>query len=157
VREHKIDCAFARRPMHLYATGHEDSAREKLEKELDACVRAGLRAQLVDSIALPCRTDAALVLENQAQFHPLEYVREIAQRIANDRCRFFENSEVIEIDEENRTLVTAGGRVLGVTAVAETLPRAIAQAYEGIKLIRFEGLQYRTDIGRKAFGEGRRA
>ena len=54
-------------------------------------------------------------------------------------------------------LVTAGGRVLGVTAVAADLPGAIARAYEGVGLIRFEGMHYRTDIGRKALGEARHA
>jgi phosphoribosylamine---glycine ligase len=52
-------------------------------------------------------------------------------------------------------LVTAGGRVLGVTAVADTLPDAITRAYEGVRLIRFEGMHYRTDIGRRAL-EARR-
>jgi phosphoribosylamine--glycine ligase len=47
-------------------------------------------------------------------------------------------------------LVTAGGRVLGVTAVADDLPAAIAAAYEGVSRIRFEGMHYRTDIGRRA-------
>jgi phosphoribosylamine--glycine ligase len=47
-------------------------------------------------------------------------------------------------------LVTAGGRVLGVTAVAADLPAAIAAAYGGVRKIRFEGMHYRTDIGRKA-------
>jgi phosphoribosylamine--glycine ligase len=47
-------------------------------------------------------------------------------------------------------LVTAGGRVLGVTAVADDLAAAIAAAYEGVGHIRFEGMHYRTDIGRKA-------
>jgi phosphoribosylamine--glycine ligase len=47
-------------------------------------------------------------------------------------------------------LVTAGGRVLGVTAVADDLNRAIAAAYEGVGQIHFEGMHYRTDIGRKA-------
>jgi phosphoribosylamine--glycine ligase len=51
-------------------------------------------------------------------------------------------------------LVTAGGRVLGVTAVADDLAGAIARAYEGVRCIHFEGMQYRTDIGRKALGEG---
>ncbi len=46
-------------------------------------------------------------------------------------------------------LVTAGGRVLGVTAVADDLPSAIARAYEGVRLIHFEGMHYRTDIGRR--------
>ena len=47
-------------------------------------------------------------------------------------------------------LVTAGGRVLGVTAVAEDLTAAIAAAYEGVSRIHFEGMHYRSDIGRKA-------
>jgi phosphoribosylamine--glycine ligase len=51
-------------------------------------------------------------------------------------------------------LVTAGGRVLGVTAVAADLPAAIAAAYAGVRQISFEGVHYRTDIGRKAL-EGR--
>jgi phosphoribosylamine---glycine ligase len=50
-------------------------------------------------------------------------------------------------------LVTAGGRVLGVTAVADGLAAAIAAAYEGVRRIHFEGMQYRTDIGRRALGE----
>jgi phosphoribosylamine--glycine ligase len=48
------------------------------------------------------------------------------------------------------TLVTAGGRVLGVTAVAADVPRAIEAAYDGVRRIRFEGMHFRTDIGRRA-------
>jgi phosphoribosylamine--glycine ligase len=47
-------------------------------------------------------------------------------------------------------LVTAGGRVLGVTALGETIKGAIERAYEAVRLIRWEGVHYRTDIGRKA-------
>jgi len=47
-------------------------------------------------------------------------------------------------------LVTAGGRVLGVSAVAEDLTAATAAAYEGVSRIHFEGMHYRSDIGRKA-------
>ena len=50
-------------------------------------------------------------------------------------------------------LVTAGGRVLGVTAVADTLAEAIARAYAGVRTIHFEGMHYRTDIGRRGRGE----
>ena len=47
------------------------------------------------------------------------------------------------------TLVTAGGRVLSVTALAGALPAAIRSAYDAVKEIRFEGMHYRTDIGRR--------
>jgi phosphoribosylamine--glycine ligase len=45
---------------------------------------------------------------------------------------------------------TAGGRVLGITAVAETLQKAVDRAYEAAAQIDFEGKYYRTDIGKKA-------
>lgn len=44
---------------------------------------------------------------------------------------------------------TAGGRVLGVTSAGEDLAGAIARTYYAVRMIRFEGMHYRTDIGRK--------
>ena len=46
--------------------------------------------------------------------------------------------------------LTAGGRVLGVSAAGTTLQEALALAYEGVKQIRFEGMYYRRDIGHLA-------
>jgi phosphoribosylamine--glycine ligase len=46
-------------------------------------------------------------------------------------------------------LETAGGRVLGVTALGNDLPSAIAKAYTAVRRIHFDGMHYRTDIGRK--------
>lgn len=48
-----------------------------------------------------------------------------------------------------RGVETAGGRVLGVTASGPDLARAINAAYTGVLQIRFAGMHYRTDIGRK--------
>ena len=47
-------------------------------------------------------------------------------------------------------LVTAGGRVLGVTAAASDLPAALKRAYAAAERIRFEGMHYRRDIGKRA-------
>lgn len=47
-------------------------------------------------------------------------------------------------------LVTSGGRVLGVTAVAANIAEAIARAYAGAEKISFENMHYRRDIGQKA-------
>lgn len=46
-------------------------------------------------------------------------------------------------------IVTAGGRVLGITAIGTDIRKAIDKAYEGVNRISFEGMQYRKDIGRK--------
>jgi phosphoribosylamine--glycine ligase/phosphoribosylformylglycinamidine cyclo-ligase len=47
-------------------------------------------------------------------------------------------------------LVTAGGRVLGVTAWAQNLSMAVSMAYQAIKEVHFEGMQYRNDIAKYA-------
>lgn len=52
--------------------------------------------------------------------------------------------------KEDGTLVTAGGRVLGVTAAAEALPAALAKAYAAAEKISFEKLHKRGDIGLRA-------
>jgi len=52
--------------------------------------------------------------------------------------------------EDDGTLVTDGGRVLNVTAIAPTMAEARERAYEAVKSIAFEDMQYRSDIGLKA-------
>ncbi len=49
----------------------------------------------------------------------------------------------------NGSLVTAGGRVLGVTAPGERISTAAELAYRGVARVCFEGMHFRTDIGRR--------
>ena len=51
---------------------------------------------------------------------------------------------------DSRNIVTDGGRVLSVTALGDDMIAARAKAYEAVNLIKFSGMQYRTDIGLKA-------
>ena len=50
----------------------------------------------------------------------------------------------------DKELKTSGGRVLGVSAVGDTLQRALASAYKAVELIQFKGKYFRRDIGAKA-------
>ena len=52
--------------------------------------------------------------------------------------------------ERDGAVVTAGGRVLTVVGRGPSFADAIATAYEAVGHVRFDGMQYRTDIGRKA-------
>ncbi len=52
--------------------------------------------------------------------------------------------------EENGDIVTDGGRVLGVTALGQTIAEAQKRAYEAVDLIKFEGAYCRRDIANKA-------
>ena len=53
-----------------------------------------------------------------------------------------------------RHRLTDGGRVLGVTALGDTLADAKARAYEAVAKINFPGAFYRKDIADKALGKG---
>lgn len=51
---------------------------------------------------------------------------------------------------DGEQILTSGGRVLGVTATADTLPQALETAYAGVKTITFQDAHYRKDIGQRA-------
>ena len=51
---------------------------------------------------------------------------------------------------ENGKFLTAGGRVLGVTATAENLQAALDKAYKAVSEISFDKAHYRRDIGKRA-------
>ncbi len=54
---------------------------------------------------------------------------------------------------EGGKILTSGGRVLGVTALGGTIRESISRAYAAVEKIKFEGMQYRRDIGRRALGQ----
>jgi phosphoribosylamine--glycine ligase len=68
-----------------------------------------------------------------------------------DDCRVFHAGTRLE----NGVLVTHGGRVLCVTSLGDSLRIARSRAYEAIERIRFDGMQYRRDIGHRALKKSR--
>jgi phosphoribosylamine--glycine ligase len=82
--------------------------------------------------------------DSYATGHPIEGLERLAGR--DDVAVFHAGTR-----EEQGRIVTAGGRVLGVTSIREsgTLGEAIDAVYEAVRLISFAGMQRRSDIGRK--------
>ncbi|HEY1227488.1 MAG TPA: FAD-dependent oxidoreductase, partial [Ramlibacter sp.] len=105
-----LDCGFQRLPWHLIALDADRVG--EVEKEALAAMRARLHADLRDDAPLPL--DAALktlVVEDQAQFQPLAYVRQLAQGIGSENCLIFENTRVTAIDDDPPVVHTAHGKV----------------------------------------------
>ena len=67
-------------------------------------------------------------------------------------CRVFHAGTALE----GRDVVVSGGRVLAVTALGGNVSAAQRRAYEMVEKIRFEGMQYRRDIGHRALGASRK-
>jgi phosphoribosylamine--glycine ligase len=65
---------------------------------------------------------------------------------AADDCRVFHAGTRLE----GKTVLTNGGRVLCVTALGDSVKMARTRAYEALKSIRFDGMQYRKDIAHRA-------
>jgi phosphoribosylamine--glycine ligase len=51
---------------------------------------------------------------------------------------------------DSGSLVTAGGRVLGITALGDTIGGAVRRAYQGVDRVSFEGMYFRRDIAHRA-------
>ena len=61
-------------------------------------------------------------------------------------CKLFHSGTRLD----GKTPVTNGGRVLCVTALGDSVKMARARAYEAVERIRFDGMQFRKDIGHRA-------
>ncbi|ADL13803.1 phosphoribosylamine--glycine ligase [Acetohalobium arabaticum] len=82
--------------------------------------------------------------------YPIDY--ETGKEITGIKETEADGTTVFQAGTEvkNDKLVTAGGRVLGVTALGDDYQETINKAYQGIEKIEFEDAEYRTDIGQKA-------
>lgn len=78
---------------------------------------------------------------------PIEKGKKIENHLASDASTLL---FMAGVKEENGSLVSDGGRVLGLTALAETKELAREKAYKEISKVGFEGEHYRSDIGVKA-------
>jgi len=72
---------------------------------------------------------------------------------AGEDCRVFHAGTKLE----GGRVLTNGGRVLGVTALGDSLKMAARRAYAAVDEIRFDGMQFRTDIGHRALRDPARA
>ena len=79
IRARNIECSFVRLPACLYTK--EERGKILLEKEYRAAVSLGLPAVLTSDTSLPFPVAEALLFENQAQFHPLEFLEAVREGI----------------------------------------------------------------------------
>ena len=120
----------------------------RLESDLYDVLLAGALGQL-DQVQLHWSKNVALGVVLAASKYPDTPRTGDVMRIAadTDECVTFHAGTAL--DKEGNTL-TAGGRVLCVTATAPTLREAQNTVYAHIKNISFDGMQYRSDIGYRA-------
>lgn len=90
IRELNIDCEFKRVPAYIYG---KNSACE-IQEEAQSAEKIGAMYRYTKNTALPFQVKGALRFENQAQFHPLKFVRGICNNL-----RIYENTPVIDVED----------------------------------------------------------
>ncbi|RKH62871.1 FAD-dependent oxidoreductase [Corallococcus llansteffanensis] len=114
-----IRCGFTRVPGFRYAET-ERELRELL-LEVSAARQVGLLASFTKDVPLPFPVKGALRVEDQALFHPREYLLGLADRIPGDGCHVFENTKVVDLfDGTPCRVVTEHGTVTAQTVVEAT-------------------------------------
>lgn len=105
VQKHNIDCDFTRAPWYLYAFHEKDN--NIIEKEYQTAIEAGLtNAQLLDAMPnLPYQTGKALVIENQAQFHPMKFVQGMAFAATQAGAHIYERTKMVRYEESNGSYI----------------------------------------------------
>jgi phosphoribosylamine---glycine ligase len=127
-----------------------------LETDLYAICEACITGTL-DQLVLQWRSDACATIVLASPGYPRRYstgavINGTDQCAAQTDIIVFHAGTAVEDDQ----LVTAGGRVMAVTAVGVALPIALDRAYQGVQQIDFDGMHYRRDIGRVFMVEGAR-
>lgn len=94
----KIDCDFEKKTSYVYSMNN----RKKLEKEAEALEKLGMHCGITDAAELPFPTAGAVSFENQAQFHPLKFIANIAKG-----RKIYENT-LVKAFEKNLAITDKG-------------------------------------------------
>jgi len=114
---------------------------------LDACANG----RLAETEKIEWSSQAAVCVVMASSGYPGQYQRG-KTIVGLDEVARIKNAVVFHAGtvKEGSSLVTSGGRVLGVTALGDTVPQAIEETYRAVDKIHWDGEYHRTDIGRKA-------
>jgi glycine/D-amino acid oxidase-like deaminating enzyme/nitrite reductase/ring-hydroxylating ferredoxin subunit len=123
VEELDIDCDFRRKPAYTYA--EDDIDRSKIEDEVEAASKAGLKASFTATTDLPWPVAAAVRVDDQAEFHPRRYLLPLAAAVQGGGSHVFERSRAIAVGgnrEHVRVSTTRGELTADQVVVATHFP-----------------------------------
>jgi glycine/D-amino acid oxidase-like deaminating enzyme/nitrite reductase/ring-hydroxylating ferredoxin subunit len=112
VAEKGIDCDFSKQDAFVYTT--TDESVEKLKTEWEAYKNLEIDGALKDTIPFNIPAKAALVMHNQAQYHPLKFLKALLDEAVKAGCSVYENtvaSDIEDDDTEPKVVTKSGYRV----------------------------------------------
>lgn len=109
IKEHQIDCDFKEEDAYIFTNSEE--YQQKLETEMQAYEQLNIKGELTDSIKLPIPVKSALIMKNQAQFHPLKYLKTLVEKCVENGVRLYENTAAKDIEyNKHPAVITEDGK-----------------------------------------------
>lgn len=124
IKERKIDCEFEEKSAYVYSLNEV----ENIKKEVEAANKLGISAEFVESINLPFEIKGAVKFNNQAQFNPLKFLKDISSDLV-----IYENTRALEI-KENLVITNRGNITANNIVVATHYPIMNAPGYYFMKM-----------------------
>ncbi|WP_199426088.1 FAD-dependent oxidoreductase [Thermaerobacillus caldiproteolyticus] len=105
VKEKGIDCDFVEQEAYIYT--NSSSSLNKLINEWKAYEKLGIDGAFIETIPLSIPVKAAVMMKNQAQFHPLKYLLKLVDVIVQNGGKIYEQTPAADIEQgETLTVVT---------------------------------------------------
>jgi glycine/D-amino acid oxidase-like deaminating enzyme len=114
IKENDIDCDFM--PESAYVYTQQDEYINKIRDEANTASSLGIKATFLEETPLPFSVKAAVRFDNQAQFHPRKFLLNIARKITDNGVKIFEQSRIVNIDEDNNNYILITNQGKKITA-----------------------------------------
>lgn len=98
-----VDCDFQRQDAYVYAVAAESA--NKVEQEFEAYQTLGIDGELVAEIPFDLQIKQAIVMKNQAQFHPTRYLAGLVKALQDKGCRIFEGTTAVDVEYDDEPVV----------------------------------------------------
>jgi len=79
----------------------QDKYIDKIKDEAVIAEFLGIKATYLEEIPLPFPIKAAVRFDNQAQFHPRKFLLRLAEEIVKSGNQIFEQSRIVDIEDDN--------------------------------------------------------
>lgn len=108
----KIDSGFSTQDAYIY-TNAADSL-PKLDKEMEAYSRLGIKSSYVEQIPLNMPVKGAIIMHDQGQFHPLHYLSSLVHAFTEAGGSIYEYTTAVDVDHDDETkVITRAGQQIG--------------------------------------------
>ncbi|WP_257535702.1 FAD-dependent oxidoreductase [Mesobacillus foraminis] len=104
VNEKQIQCDFSEEDSYIYTNSSQEI--QKLINEVTAYKKLGINGEYLNDVPIEVEAKAAIVIRNQAQFHPLKYLKHLVEEFTKMGGKIYENTTAVDMEEGDQPRIT---------------------------------------------------